>query len=66
MLELLGTINDAAVTADHARALASDDGAGLGAPAVALLGWNEQRRRDSLRKLKRRWRRFQGEEPFWS
>lgn len=67
VLQDLGRINDAAVTAERVAALAGDaDEPDLAASAQALLAWNEARRSGGERDLRRRWRRLRHTDPFWA
>ena len=66
VLQDLGHINDAAVTAERVAELAGAGGPDLAGPGDALLAWNAKRRRGSERDLRRRWRKFRHADPFWS
>ena len=66
VLDLLGAINDAAVTERLSGELGRDGAAEL-APALAALGrWNDARREQSLRRLEKAWTRLREASPFWS
>ena len=65
VLQDLGHINDAAVTAERVAELTASGGPELAAPAEALLAWNARRRKGSERDLRRRWRKFRHADPFW-
>lgn len=66
VLQDLGHINDAAVTAERVAALTASGGPDLAAPGEALLAWNARRRKGSERDLRRRWRKFRHADPFWA
>ena len=65
VLQDLGHINDAAVTAERVETLADPARPELRSGAEALLAWNEKRRKGSERDLRRRWRKFRHADPFW-
>ena len=65
VLQDLGHINDAAVTAERMGTLADPARPELAAASEALLAWNEKRRKGSERDLRRRWRKFRHADPFW-
>ena len=66
VLQDLGHINDAAVTAERMDELTAAGGPELAAPGEALLAWNAKRRKGSERDLRRRWRKFRHADPFWA
>ena len=65
VLQDLGHINDAAVTAERVETLAEPARPEFAAASEALLAWNEKRRKGSQHDLRRRWRKFRHADPFW-
>ena len=66
VLQDLGQLNDAAVTAERVADLADPAQPEIAAAGTALLAWSDKRRRASVRDLRRRWRKFRHADPFWS
>jgi triphosphatase len=66
VLQDLGRINDAAVTAERLGDLSDAARPEIAQASAALLAWVEKRRRGSERDLRRRWRKFRHADPFWS
>ncbi len=65
VLEVLGGINDAAVTVARVERLEREHPSELADAAPRLLAWNAARRRRNLGELRGPWRRFQRASRFW-
>ena len=65
VLNLLGEINDAAVTVRRIDDVAPQDRPDLASAAAAALAWNEARRVGAMDDLKGKLRKFRAAEPFW-
>lgn len=66
VLQDLGQMNDAAVTAERVADLADPTRPEVATAGTSLLAWSDKRRRASARDLRRRWRKFRHADPFWS